>query len=80
MDTAAELRRNPTSKHQIQPSMEMSRLTRERTAEARLARPNLQRERGQGNVHFLCSAEHEQDWQPYPDDSYSCYNIRDNHT
>ena len=24
----------------------------------------LRRERGQGNVHFPCSAGHEQDWQP----------------
>ena len=34
MDAAAELGRNPISKHQIQPeSMEMSRLTRDGTAE-----------------------------------------------
>ena len=24
---------------------------------------SLRRERGQGGVHFLCSADHEQDWQ-----------------
>ena len=30
-------------------------------------------ERGQGNIHFPCSADHEQDWQPYPVDPYSCY-------
>ena len=23
--------------------------------------------------NFLCSADHEQDWQPYPVDPYSCY-------
>ena len=33
----------------------------------------LWRERGQGNIHFPCSADHEQDWQPYPVDPYSCY-------
>ena len=35
MDAAAELGRNPVSKHQIQPdlSMEMNRLTRDGTAE-----------------------------------------------
>ena len=33
----------------------------------------LRRERGQGNIHFPCSADHEQDWQPYPVDPYSCY-------
>ena len=32
----------------------------------------LRRERGQGkNIHFSCSADHEQDWQPYPVDPYS---------
>ena len=33
---------------------------------------------GQGNVHFSCSADHEQDWQPYPVDPYSA--ICDDHT
>ena len=33
----------------------------------------LRRERGRGNIHFPCSADHEQDWQPYPVDPYSCY-------
>ena len=33
----------------------------------------LRGERGQGNIHFPCSADHEQDWQPYPVDPYSCY-------
>ena len=28
---------------------------------------------GQGNIHFPCSADHEQDCQPYPVDPYSCY-------
>ena len=27
--------------------------------------------REQGNVHFPCSVDHEQDWQPYPVDPYS---------
>ena len=27
--------------------------------------------RGQGNIHFPCSADHEQDWQPYLVDPYS---------
>ena len=38
----------------------------------------LRRVRGQGNLHFPCSADHEQDWQPYPVDPYSA--IRDDHT
>ena len=35
----------------------------------------LRRKRGQGNIYFSCSADHEQDWQPYPIDPYSCYSI-----
>ena len=38
----------------------------------------LRRERGQENVYFLFSADHEQDWQPYPVDPYSA--ISDDHT
>ena len=34
--------------------------------------------RGQGNIHFPCSANHEQDWQPCPVDPYSA--ICDDHT
>ena len=33
----------------------------------------LRRERGQGNIHFPCSADDEQDWQPYSVDPYSCF-------
>ena len=38
----------------------------------------LRHARGQGNVHFPSSADHEQDWQPYPVDPYSA--ICDDHT
>ena len=38
----------------------------------------LRHVRGQGNVHFPCSADHPQDWQPYPVDPYSA--ICDDHT
>ena len=51
----------------------MSRLTRDGTAEPVSRDRILRRERGQGNIHFLASAEHEQDWQPYPVNPYSCY-------
>ena len=34
--------------------------------------------RGQGNIHFPCSADHEQDWQPYPVDP--CSAICDDYT
>ena len=41
----------------------MSKLTRDGTAEPVVSRDQiLRRERGQGNVHFLCSADHEFDW------------------
>ena len=49
----------------------MSGPTRDGTAEPVSRGQILRRERGQGNVHFPCSADHEQDWQPYPVDSYS---------
>ena len=56
----------------------MSRLTRDGTAEPVSRDQILRHARGQGNVHFPCSADHEQDWQPYPVDPYSA--IRDDHT
>ena len=46
----------------------MSRLTRGGTAEP-VSRDQI--------IHFLCSADHEQDWQPYPVDAYSA--ICDDH-
>ena len=49
----------------------MSKLTRDGTAEPVSRDRLLRRERGQGKVHFPCSADHEQDWQPYPVDPYS---------
>ena len=74
MDAAAEIGRDTASKHQIQPlSMEISRLTRDETTELLSRDQILRREWGQGNVNFPCSADHEQDWQPYPVDPYSCY-------
>ena len=72
MDAAAELGRNPVSTRFSQ-SMEKSRLTRDGTAEP-ISRDQIPRhERGQGDTHFSCSADHEQDWQPYLVDPYSCY-------
>ena len=56
----------------------MSRLTRDGTAEPVSRDQNLRHARGPGNVHFPCSADHEQDWQPYPVDPYSA--ICDDHT
>ena len=56
----------------------MSRLTRDGTAEPVSRDQTLRHARGQGNIHFPCSADHEQDWQPYPVDPYSA--IYDDHT
>ena len=59
--------------------MEMSRLTRDGTAEPVSLDQILRHARGQGSIHFPCSADHdEQDWQPYPVDPYSA--ICDDHT
>ena len=49
----------------------MSRLTRDGTAEPVSRDQILRRERGQGNIIFPCSVDHEQDWQPYPVDTYN---------
>ena len=57
--------------------MEMSRLTRDGTTET-VSRDQIFRHvHGQGNSNFPCSADHEQDWQPYPVDPYST--IYDDH-
>ena len=62
MDAAAELGRNPVDKHPIQ-----CEYGDEQAEAGRDCRPVsrdqiLRRERGQGNIHFPCSADHEQDW------------------
>ena len=72
MDAAAGLGRNPVSTR-FKLSMEMSRLMRDRTAEPVSRDQILRRERGQGNIHFPYSADHEQDWRLYPVDPSSCY-------
>ena len=41
-------------------------MTQDGTAEPVSRGQILRRERGQGNVYFPCSANHEQDWQLYP--------------
>ena len=66
MDAAAKLGKNPASKHQIQPEHGDEQADARRDCRTRLTRPNSQRERGQGRINFPCSADHEQDWQPYP--------------
>ena len=48
-------------------------LTRDGTAEPISRDQILRHERGHGNIYVSCTADHEQDWQPYSVDSYSCY-------
>ena len=55
----------------------MSRMTRAGKSESVSRNQVLRRERGQGNINFPCSDDHEQDWQPYPVDPYSAK--RDDH-
>ena len=46
-------------------------MARDGTAEPVSRDQILRRERRRGNIIFPCSADHEQDWQPYPVDAYS---------
>ena len=48
----------------------MSRLTLDGTAEPVSRHQILRHQRGQGNIHFFCSPDHEQHWQPYLVDLY----------
>ena len=67
MDAAAELGKNPVSKHgdeQADAGRDYRPVSRDQI---------LRRERGQENIHFPSSADHEQDWQPYLVGPYSCY-------
>ena len=59
MDAAAEIGRNRVSTR-FSLSMEMSRLTQDGFAEPVSQDQILRRERGQGNVQFACSADHDQ--------------------
>ena len=73
MDAAAELGRNPVSKHHIQPEYGDEQADAGWDCRTRLARPNSQARTQTGKYSFSCAADHEQDWQPYPVDPYSCY-------
>ena len=73
------------SKHQLDDDdstwvSRMSGLTRDRTAEPVSRDQIFRHARGQGNVHFPCSADHEQDWQPYPVDPFSAVYVMTIHT
>ena len=57
----------------------MSRLAQDGTAELVSRDQILRRQQRRGNIYFLCSADHVQDWQPYTVDPYSAI-ICDGHT
>ena len=69
MDAPTEIGRNPVSKQQI--VWRTNRLTRDGTIKPVSRDQTLRRERGQENIPFPSSADHKQDWQPYPVDPYS---------
>ena len=73
MDATAELGSNLVSKHQVQPEHGDEQADANETAEPVSRDQIFRRERGQGNIYFPCSAEHVQDWQPYPVDPYYSY-------
>ena len=52
MDAAAELGRNPASKHQVQPENGDEQADAGRDCRTRPARPDVRRERGHGNIYF----------------------------
>ena len=66
MDTAAETGSIPVRKHHIQPEYGDEQANAGRYCRTHLASQIFRRERGQGNIHFPCSANQEQDWQSYP--------------
>ena len=74
INAAAELVGNPVSKHQIEPEYGDEQADAGRDTAEPVSRDQfLRHERGQGFIHFSCSTDHVQDWQPYPVDPYSCY-------
>ena len=49
----------------------LTRLMRDGTARPVSRDQVLRREPRQGNINYLCSADHKRDWQTYPVDPYS---------
>ena len=58
----------------------MRGLTRDGTAELNSRDQTLRHERGQEKIRFPCSADHEQDRQPYPVDAQSAESDDHTHT
>ena len=79
MDAAAELERNPVSKHHIQPEYGDEQADAGRDCRDRLARPISQARTGPRKYScFLSSADHEQRLATLdPVDPYACYMMCD---
>ena len=62
-------------RYQIQPEYGNEQADAGRDCRTRLARPNSQARTGTGKYIIFPAqlADHEQDWQPFPVDSYPCY-------
>ena len=84
METVAESGKGGVESRKYAPDSawvwRMSRLTRDGTAEPNSRDQTLRRERGTGKILFSCSADHEQDWQPYPVDAQSAKTDDHKHT
>ena len=59
MDAAAEIERNPASKHRFSLSIENEQADVGRDYRTRLTRPNSQARTGPGKKSFSCPADHE---------------------
>ena len=71
MDATTKLGRNRVSKHHIQPEYGDEQADAAGRDCRTVSRDQIRRrERGQGNMNFPSSADHEQDWQPCPVDPY----------
>ena len=76
MDAAAELGRNPVSKHQIQPEYGDEQADAGRDGGNPSRETKFSGAYGDREIFISpCSADHEQDWQPHPVDPYLvlCY-------
>ena len=58
--------------------MEREQADAGREGRARHARPCSLARTGIVKIYFSCSADHEQDWQPYPIDPYSALKVQAN--
>ena len=75
MNAVAKIGRNPASKHQIKPEHgdEQTHAGRDYRTHRDSRETKFLDANGDRGGHFPCSADHEQDWQPYTVDPYSCY-------